>query len=141
MKNYTKLIYKLFIGAMFLAIPLHEALANNDSAVEVTIENSIKDKFAGGWSYTVEGAPEGYTEGFLLIVKDGDTHKVQIQIAGATMQAENVSSKGNDIMFDVMVEGDKVAVTLTVDGSKISGKSVSSQGTFNVSGTKTLSAE
>ncbi|HZJ19462.1 MAG TPA: hypothetical protein VFD35_03785, partial [Pricia sp.] len=42
----------------------------------------IGDRFVGGWSYTVEGAPEGYKDGLLVIVKEGDSYKVQVQIGG-----------------------------------------------------------
>lgn len=143
MKNYTKFICKLFVGALFMTIPLQFALANsiNTSVEKTAIETIVKDKFAGGWSYTVQGAPEGYGEGFLLIVEDDKSYKVQVQIGGSTLQGENVKTKGSTIMFDVMVEGDKVGVSLTVNGSKISGTSTSSQGTFTIDGVKTLSAE
>ncbi len=143
MKNYTKLMFKLFIGGLLLALPLQTILAHTEdfSLLDSELETVVKDKFAGGWAYTVQGAPEGYGEGLLLIVKEGKTYKVQVQIGGATMLGQNVSTKGSTIMFDVMVEGDKVAVSLTVDGSKISGTSSSSQGTFTVEGVKTLSAE
>ncbi len=141
MKNYTKSIFKLFIGAMLIAIPLQSVTANNNSSINIDIEKIVKDKFSGGWSYTVQGAPEGYQEGLLVIVKAGDSYKVQIQIAGGTLMGENVRTKGHNIMFDVMIEGDKVAVDLAVNGSKLSGKTTSSEGTFTVSGVKTLSAE
>jgi len=141
MKNYTKLMYKIFIGAVMIALPLQTAIANTGDFSANEIETIAKDKFAGGWAYTVQGAPEGYGEGFLLIVKDGKSYKVQVQIGGGTMLGENVTTKGSTIMFDVMVEGDKVGVSLSVSGSKISGTSNSSQGTFAIEGTKTLSAE
>ena len=141
MKNQNKLIAKLFIGALLLALPLHTAIASTNSADNSVIETTVKDKFAGGWGYTVEGAPEGYAEGFLLIVEDGDSYKVQIQTGGGTLQGANVTTKGSTIMFDVTVEGDKVAVSLKVDGSSISGTSTSSQGSFTIKGTKTVSPE
>jgi len=141
MKNYTKLIFKLFIGTLLMALPLQTIIANTAENVTHEIAVSVKDKFSGGWSYSVQGAPEGYGEGLLLIVKDGKSYKVQVQIAGGTMKGENVRTKGSTIMFDVMVEGDTVAVSLTVAGSKISGSSNSSQGTFTITGEKTLSAD
>lgn len=141
MKNYTNLMYKLFVGAVLMALPLQTATANTSNFSTNETETIARDKFAGGWAYTVQGAPEGYGEGLLLIVKDGKTYKVQVQIAGSTMLGTNVTTKGSTIMFDVMVEGDKVSVSLTVAGSKISGTSNSSQGTFAIDGVKTLSAD
>ena len=141
MKNRDKLIYKIFMGLMLMALPLQMITAASESISDMAIEKMLKDKFEGGWSYTVEGAPEGYKEGFLLIIKDGDSYKAQIQTGGGTMVGENVITKGSTIMFDVMVEGDKVAVNLKVNGSAISGTSTSSQGSYIISGTKTLSQD
>ena len=141
MRDYNKLIYKFFVGAMLMAMPLQATLAFTDSSDKITIATIAKDKFAGWWGYTVTGAPEGYEEGFLVIVQDGDSYKVQIQTGGGTLMGENVKTKGSTIMFNVTVEGDEVAVNLKVNGSNISGTSTSSQGTFAISGTKTVSAE
>lgn len=99
----------------------------------------IYDKLVGGWSYTVEGAPEGYENGLLIIVKEGGSYKVQVQIAGGTLLGENVKVNGSTINFDVMVEGGKVAVSLTAKGDTISGKSTSSEGSYTIKGEKTLS--
>ncbi|MDB4292952.1 hypothetical protein N9954_06040 [Maribacter sp.] len=141
MKNSGKLIAKVFIVAFLMALPLQATMAFSSAADEIAVEHFIKDKFAGGWEYTVAGAPEGYEEGYLLIVENGDSYKVQIQTGGGTIMGENIKTKGSTIMFDVTVEGDKVAVSLKVDGSKIAGTSTSSQGTFTISGIKTLSPE
>lgn len=97
---------------------------------------SMADKFVGGWSYTVEGAPEGYKDGLLVIVKEGNGYKVQVQIGGGTLLGENVQVKGNTITFDVMVEGGKVAVTLTAKGDTITGTSTSSEGSLTINGKK-----
>lgn len=106
-----------------------------------TVCLSIGDRFVGGWSYTVEGAPEGYTDGLLVIVKESDTYKVQVQIGGGTLLGENVKIDGSTISFDVMVEGSKVAVTLTAKGDTISGKSTSSEGSYAIKGDKTISMD
>lgn len=106
-----------------------------------TASSLIGDKFVGGWSYTVEGAPEGYKNGLLVIVKEGDSYKVQVQIGGGTLLGDNVKVKGSTISFDVMVEGGKVAVTLTAKGETIAGKSTSSEGSYAIKGEKTISMD
>lgn len=100
----------------------------------------LKDNLSGGWAYSVEDAPEGYKKGFLLIVKEDDGYKVQIQVGDTTMLGKNVSVKKNTISFKVLVEGENVSVVLTANGSKISGTSTSSAGVLNINGTKSLSA-
>ncbi len=136
MKNlYTLLVFTL----MLLAIPC------NLRAFESNIENSnkivlAKDTFVGGWAYTLQGAPEGYEKGFLLVLKEDKTYKAQVQVGGTTFLAENIVVKKNTMTFHVMVEGQKVMVALTASGSKLSGTSTTAEGVFQITGEKTLSA-
>jgi|GEM_PF-849897 len=102
--------------------------------------NTYGDNLAGGWEYTAQGAPEGYAKGFLLIIGQDGNYQVQVQNGAGTFIGENVAVKKNTISFTLMIEGDQVKVSLTADGSKISGKSSSSEGDYVISGTKTLSA-
>lgn len=100
---------------------------------------TTKDNLVGGWSYTVQGAPAGYEKGLLMIVKEGDNYKVQVQIGSGTIQGDNVKVNGNTIDFEVMVEGGMVSVNLTAKGDTISGKSTSPEGSYTITGEKTLS--
>ncbi len=110
----------------------------NNAYVSLVI---AKDNLVGGWSYTVEGAPSKYEKGLLVIVKDGDSYKVQLQVGDGTLMGENVKVKGNTIDFEVMVEGERVSVNLTAKGDQISGSSTSSEGSYSINGEKTLSME
>ncbi len=114
------------------------AISQNDTNIASSL---IGDKFVGGWSYTVEDAPEGYETGLLVIVKEGDSYKVQVQIGSGALLGDNVKVSGNTISFDVMVEGGKVAVTLTAKGDAITGKSTSSEGSYTIKGEKTISMD
>ena len=105
------------------------------------IVNKAGDKFVGGWSYTVEGAPEGYKEGLLVIIKEGDSYKVQVQRSGGTSLGENVKVSGSTITFNLMVEGDKVGVNLTTKGDTIAGTSTSSSSTLKINGKRTISMD
>ncbi len=129
----------LFVAILCL-IAVSPVMAISQHSTD-TASRLIGDKFVGGWSYTVEGAPEGYKNGLMIIVKEGDGYKVQMQIGGGTLLGDNVKVKGSTISFDVMVEGDNVAVTLTAKGDTITGKSTSSEGSFTIKGEKTLSME
>ena len=113
----------------------------NTNPASEPVSPLVKDKFVGGWSYTVANAPQGYEKGFLVIVKEGDGYKVQVQIGGANLLGENVKVSGKTISFDVTIEGGKVAVELTVKGDTISGKSTSSEGTYSIQGERTLAMD
>jgi hypothetical protein len=128
----------LFVALLSLSAASAMAIVQNTTD---TTSLLIADNLVGGWSYTVEGAPEGYKKGLLIIVKEGDGYKVQVQIGGGTLLGENVKVNGNTITFDVMVEGGRVSVNLTAKGDTISGKSTSSEGSYSINGEKTLSME
>ena len=138
MKNSIKKITGAMVIAFAISVaPLH---ATNDAKVLGSeLVDMIKNDLVGGWEYSVEGAPEGYDSGFLVIVQEGDNYKVQVVISGGAMQGSDVVVKGNDITFKLMVEGDSVSVSLSAKGSAISGTSTSSNGTYNITGVKTIS--
>ncbi|NHF57983.1 hypothetical protein FK220_001435 [Flavobacteriaceae bacterium TP-CH-4] len=137
-----KSISAFVLVTLFLVIFPTKANASEtcDNGMDAIDTVFAKDDLVGGWAYTVQGAPAGYEKGFLLIVKEGKGYKAQIQVGGGTLMAENISVKKNTMTFDVMVEGQKVAVVLTANGSKLTGTSTSAEGVFQISGEKTLSA-
>lgn len=139
MKNSTQKIAGFLLLAFALLFVPIEMLAISERN-ETTV--MVKDDLIGGWEYTVAGAPEGYEKGFLMIVKQGDAYKAQVQLAGGAVNGENVVVKGNKITFTLNVEGETVSVALEAKGSKISGTSVSpSNGTMSISGVKSISPQ
>lgn len=130
------------IVAILCLIAVSPVMAISQHSSEIDTESSlIADKFVGGWSYTAEGAPEGYEKGLLVIVKEGDGYRVQVQFGGGTLLGDNVKVKGSTISFEVIVEGGKVDYTLTAKGNTISGKSTSSEGSYSIKGEKTISMD
>ncbi|SDM22474.1 hypothetical protein SAMN04488514_106139 [Kriegella aquimaris] len=128
------------MATILLNIPVQANTPNPMGEMSSDVVTVLKDNLSGGWAYSVAEAPEGYEKGFLLIFKEGDSYKVQVQVGNMTMLGENVSVKKNTISFEVQVEGENVSVVLTADGSKISGTSTSSAGVLKINGTKSLSA-
>jgi hypothetical protein len=144
MKNSNQNLYiLLLLTCMFFAAP--RAMANTSSNCDglqpEVFMVPFQDHLLGGWSYTVEGAPEGWEKGLLLIINTDGIYQAQIQTANQTLLADNISVKKNTITFDVYVDGQKVAVALKAEGSKLSGTSTSSDGTYTINGVKSLSAK
>jgi len=137
-KTYT-LLLSLVLFFSLTTIDLNASECSRMLHIETIDE--VGDSLEGGWAYTVEGAPAGYEKGFLVIVKENDAYKVQVQIGPSTLLGKNVVVKGKEINFDVMVEGDTVSVKLTAKGSTITGKSTSSEGSYTINGVKSISAE
>ncbi|WP_089890196.1 hypothetical protein [Kriegella aquimaris] len=141
MKNTVmKSVGLIAMATILLNIPVQANTPNPMGEMSSDVVTVLKDNLSGGWAYSVAEAPEGYEKGFLLIFKEGDSYKVQVQVGNMTMLGENVSVKKNTISFEVQVEGENVSVVLTADGSKISGTSTSSAGVLKINGTKSLSA-
>ncbi len=139
MQNSSKQIgVLLMIVSTFIIMPMH-ASEKLDEIKPTTI--LVKDHLSGGYTYTAVGGPEGFDKGFILIVKSGDTYKVQVQTGGGVFNATNVEGKGHKIKFDLSIEGESVAVALMTSGDKITGTSTSSSGVINITGVKSISAE
>ena len=142
MKNFKQKIvgFGLMLGALVCMPTEVHADINSDLTSEDTI--MVKDDLIGGWEYTVEGAPEGYDKGLMMIVNQGGTYKVQVQLNGGAINGENVVVKGNKITFNVSVEGDSVAVALEAKGSKITGTSTSAaNGVMKITAIKSISPQ
>ena len=141
MKNTVmKSVGLIAMATILLNISVQANTPNPIGKMSSDVVTVLKDNLSGGWAYSVAEAPEGYEKGFLLIIKEGDSYKVQVQVGNMTMLGENVSVKKNTISFEVQVEGENVSVVLTADGSKISGTSTSSAGVLKINGTRSLSA-
>ncbi len=144
MKNTDQnLFIFLLLTCLLFAAPkaMANASHNGDGLQPEVLMVPFQDHLLGGWSYTVEGAPEGWEKGLLLIINPNGVYQAQIQTANQTLLADNISVKKNTITFDVYVEGSKVAVELKAEGSKLSGTSSSSDGTYKINGVKSLSAK
>lgn len=139
MQNSTKKLgILLMLVSAFVFMPIHAA-NELDNAVSTKI--LVKDHLSGGWTYTAAGAPEGFDTGLMLIVKSGDTYKVQVQTAGSVFNATNVEGKGHKIKFNLSIEGESITVSLTATGDKITGTSTSATGEYSITGVKSLSAD
>ena len=88
----------------------------------------------GAYEYTVENVPYEYSKGILIIAKLSDTYTVKVKLTAGELEGDDVQVVDNSIKFKVFIEGQTIAVDLTVDGDIISGKSTSYDGTFNIQG-------
>lgn len=142
MKNFKQKIvgFALIVGAL-MCVPTN-AIANLNDDVVAGEAVVAKDNLVGGWEYTVEGAPEGYDKGLMMIVNQSGTYKVQVQLNGGAINGSDVVVKGNNITFNVNVEGEAVAVALEAKGSKMTGTSTSSSnGVMNITAIKSISPQ
>lgn len=142
MKNFKQTIvgFTLMLGAL-MCMPAN-AIANMHGDLSSDVASVEKENLIGGWEYTVAGAPEGYDKGLMMIVKQAGIYKVQVQLNGGAFNGENVVVKRNKITFDLIVEGEFVAVALEAKGSKITGTSTSaSNGVMKITAIKSISPQ
>ncbi|WP_430906300.1 hypothetical protein [Maribacter sp. 2-571] len=96
--------------------------------------------FVGGWSYDVQGAPEGYENGFLLVLKEGKQYKAQVQVGDKAYMATDVVAKKRTLRFTLQIKTETIGVFLNANGSNFTGTVRATQGVFRVIGKKTVSA-
>ena len=88
----------------------------------------------GTWKYEAEGTPIEYSTGEITITKKGKKYSVTLNTNYETMTATNVEVNKPDVTFRVYIADSDVDITMTVEGDKMTGKAVTSQGTYLLSG-------
>lgn len=137
MKNATKKIAG-FLLLTFALVSMPQEIAAHSETNDTNI--IVKDDLVGGWEYTVEDAPEGYEEGFMLIVNQNGVYKVQIELSAGYVNGQNVVLKENKLTFNIIFGGETIAIAVEAKGSKLSGTSTSpSNGVMNIAGIKSIS--
>lgn len=96
----------------------------------------------GVWNYRVFGAGPEYEKGVLFIRKDKDEYVVEVHLGNGTLIGQDVEIEGGFVKFNINLEGtERVSVVLQVVDDTIVGKSYSSQGTFDIQGTRKIPRE
>ena len=96
----------------------------------------------GVWNYKVFGAGPEYEEGVLFIRKDSEEYVVEVHLGNGTLIGQDVEIEGGSVKFNVNLEGmERVSVVLQVVDDTIVGKSYSSQGTYDIQGTRKIPRE
>lgn len=128
MKNIKKLGW---VGIFFFLCSTLSSHAMNSFP-----SSFVANDLVGEWNYTVPNAPYEYSKGVMIISKVEEAFAVTIQVNGSTLQGEEVVVNGNEISFKVSIEGAPIDVTLSAEGDKIFGQSVSPEGTLEIEGSK-----
>jgi len=142
MKDFKGLRLALFCTAFFVLSSSISAALKVQPKNEKIVHNTIwfgEDELVGYWNYSVPNAPYEYSKGDLLINKEKDSFTVKIILPAGSMNAENVVVQGNEITFEVYVEGALVTVALEAQGDTISGFAETPEGTLQIKGTKGVS--
>ncbi|MEX0274143.1 MAG: hypothetical protein AB3N16_07195, partial [Flavobacteriaceae bacterium] len=108
---------------------------------EMEMHTTLKDHFMGAWEYQAKGAPPEYSSGLLLIVQENDEFIVQVQMAHGVLNATDIKTQGKNLSFKLNIEGQDISVSLTAKGDTMTGESVSPDGTFPISATRTIKVE
>lgn len=91
----------------------------------------------GTWEYTVNGVPEGYETGKMIITKEEKQIKVSMALNEYyKTEAENVDYKKKSLSFTVWVESEEVSVSGTFEGERFDGLVSLSEGDFDMTATR-----
>ena len=91
----------------------------------------------GTWEYTVDGVPQEYETGKMIIVEKDKEVKVSMEINEYfKTEGEKVSYKKKSLSFIVWVESEEVGVSGTFDGDLFEGMVSLSEGDFDITATR-----
>ena len=114
----------LAIAVLFLLSFSVTSSNHNNEGNKIIFLLLSSEALLGAYEYTVENVPYEYSKGVLIIAKRSDTYTVKVKSTAGELAGEDVQVVDNSIKFKVFIEGQTVAVDLTVDGDIISGKKV-----------------
>lgn len=121
---------KKLVGIFFT---LSLILIGSTSPLKAEVKNK---QLLGEWVYEVADAPYGYEKGSLIFAeKDGKT-VCTIKLEAGELPAENLKIDGNKISFSALVEGSTVAIELTHEKDKLTGKADSPEGPKTITAKK-----
>jgi hypothetical protein len=139
MNSITKKLQYVFVVTLLLCVTATMAKTNiAESKKDISVS---VDGLLGAWVYTVENVPYEYSKGVFLISKENGAYNVQVQLTHGTLTGEDIEVKGNTVKFNLIIEGQSVAVELTSNGDKISGESNSMDGTYQIEGARQAQPE
>ena len=116
----------------FNSIPLEANTAHTGDTPDIIIVK--KAKWTGVWDYTVQDVPPEYSKGVLHVTKKKRVYMVQLELPNGNLDGENVVVKKNSLNFTIDLEGQIIAVSLTLAGDTFAGESSAPDGVFPLEG-------
>jgi len=98
----------------------------------------------GKWKFTAPGAPYGYDQGIIEIVKEDDEFRATISFTGMDykFELEKVKFEEEKLNFNLYLEGEDVYVLMSFsEEDKLSGKAIYSQGEVTLYATREVIEE
>jgi hypothetical protein len=93
----------------------------------------------GTWDYTVEGVPEGYETGSMIIAEKDKNYGVTMALNEYyKTEGESVVYKKKALSFIIWVESEEVSISGNFDGDTFNGTVSLSQGDFDMVAKKKL---
>lgn len=136
-------VFVFFLSTFsFLFAVKTDAFVPQRTLVSLEIEELVYDNPLGVWIYKVAGAGEKYEKGVLFIRKENENYILEVQLSNGTLTGQDVQVEGDSVKFNLNIEGvERVSIVLEVKDNTISGKSYSSHGMYEITGTRKLPKE
>jgi hypothetical protein len=105
---------------------------------------SKKSNPAGTWKFEALSAPEGYTNGTIVVGFEEKKPTTSMAFTGTEYKfpGENVKASNDSVLFSIYLQGQDIRVLLKMETeSKMSGKAVYSEGEVPLTLTKVAATE
>jgi len=87
----------------------------------------------GTWEYTIDGVPEQYDSGSMIVVKKGKSYGVTMALNEYyKTEGESVEYKKKNLSFIIWVESEEISISGTFDRDTFNGMVSLSQGDFDL---------
>jgi len=109
----------------------------------IALSATVKDP-VGKWKFTAPGAPYGYEQGLIEIVKDIDEYKATLSFTGMDykFELEKVKFEQEKLSFILYLEGQDIYIMMSFsEDDKLSGKAIYSEGEVALYATREIIEE
>jgi carbonic anhydrase len=107
------------------------------AAVTTSVSAQKKADPVGTWTYEAADAPYEYSEGEIVVAKDGKDYTAEIVLGEYyQVKASSVSYEKNELAFKVYIEGETVSIKATVGKDSMEGTASYTDGTIPLTAKK-----
>jgi hypothetical protein len=98
---------------------------------------ATKKDFMGEWKFNIQNAPYGYQQGTIFIGENNNTLTGEVRFSdGNKIKMENMVIANGTLQFRIFADSEYVNAKLSVEGNKLKGAAITSEGEIRFEATK-----
>lgn len=129
-------LFKIAVFTFTFSVLLFSTNVHAYGEIENNLNIELEDGVLGSWDYHVPGVDPAYQNGIMHITEADGGYVVNLELPGGTIPTEDVEVNEGEVRFALYVEGQRVEVTVVIEGDALTGSGTTDEGPFTLTGTR-----